>query len=142
MKTLTLLLLPFFSFSQKWYAVSKNDIAVMSCEVGAGYATGWREEVLYHHYALSQNFPGLFKNGKTFWDGRVYSDGVFDANHMLKGMTVGFHVAAICIKLGDIKSYPKKDRWKKILFDAVKYYGSYQLGFFLAYNITHQNKLF
>lgn len=142
MKTLTLLLLPFFSFSQEWYKITKNDIAVMSCEVGAGYAKGWADEIEFHHYALSNRFPGLFKNDNKFWDGRYDDDGIFDAKHLMAGIQVQFHVAAICIKVGDLKKYPKKDRWKKILFDAVKYYGSYQLGFFLAYNVTHQNKLF
>lgn len=139
-----LFLFPFIGISQdkKWFSVSKNDVWVMGMEVGAGYATGWREEVNYHHYNLLQRYPRLFKNGNTFWDGRIYSDGVWDANHMLKGITVGFHMAAICIKVGDIKNYPKKDRWKRILFDAAKYYLAYQAGFALSYNLTHHNPIF
>jgi hypothetical protein len=142
MKILILILLPLFSFSQKWYKVTKNDAAVMACEVGAGYAKGWQDEIEYHHFELSNRFPGLFKNGSKFWDGRYDNDGIWDAKHMMAGIQVQFHIAAICIKVGDLKSYPKKDRWKKVLFDAVKYYASYQLGFFLSYNVTHGNKVF
>jgi hypothetical protein len=144
MKTLITLLL-FTSLTtqgQKWYKITKNDIAVMTCEVGAGYAKGWADEIEFHHYELSQRFPGLFKNENKFWDGRYDDDGMWDAKHMMVGIATGFHITAICIKVGDLKSYPKKDRWKKVLFDAAKYYLSYQLGFALSYNLTHSNKIF
>lgn len=54
---------------------------------------------------------------------------------------VSSQLVAIVIKTGDIKDYPKKKRLLKILVDMGKYYAAYQLGFFLSYNITHQNKL-
>lgn len=138
------LLLPIqvISQDQKWYKVTKNDVAVMSCELLAGYSKGWTDEIEFHHYALSQRFPGLFKNDNKFWDGRYDNDGIWDAKHMTSGITTGFHIAAICIKVGDIKNYPKRDRWKKILFDVVKYTASYKLGFFLSYNVTHKNPIF
>ena len=143
MKTLLILtlLMSLGANAQKWYAVSKNDYGIMACEVGAGYAKGWGDEIEYHHYELSQRFPGLFRNGNKFWDGRYDNDGTWDAKHMMSGIQVQFHIAAICIKVGNLKSYPKKDRWKKVLFDAVKYYASYQLGFFFSYNVTHGNKI-
>lgn len=112
----------------------------MSIEVGAGYMQGWREEVLYHPNALFRHFPKL---SRTFWDNRItwQQRGKFDANHVLKGGIVTSQLIAIVIKTGDIKDYPKKKRLLKILIDLGKYYVSYQLGFFLSYNITHHNKL-
>jgi hypothetical protein len=129
------------AIAQKWYSVSKNDIATMSLEMGAGYAQGWREEVLYHPNALFAHFPNLNKN---FWDNRLsWQRGhIRDANHILKFSVTAFHLTAVAIKIGDYKSLPKKQRVKKILFDVFKNYAAYQLGFFLSYNLTHHNKTF
>ncbi len=143
--TILLILLPLFSFSQdkEWYSFSKNDIAVMSCEVAAGYLQGFREEVLYHPHALFEKFPNL---NRKFWDARwSWTNGdayKWDANHVLKGGVTFMHVAAASVKMCDIKNYRKKDIWKKILFDMAKYYISYQVGFALSYNITHGNKFY
>jgi hypothetical protein len=125
---------------KKWYSITKNDIAIMSLEIGAGYAQGWREEVLYHPNALFRRFPNLNRN---FWDNRIswQRNTILDANHVLKATTTTMRLTAICIKIGGWKDLKKQDRWKKILFDIVKYYASYQLGFFLSYNLTHNNQL-
>lgn len=112
----------------------------MGIEVAAGYAQGWREQVLYHPNELFRRFPKL---SRTFWDNRVTwkQPGKFDANHVLKGYIVSSQIVALVIKTGDIKDYPKKKRLLKILVDVGKYYIAYQAGFFLSYNITHGNKL-
>ena len=141
-----LLLLPLFLFflitgqSQSVFKISKNDIAIMSIEVGAGYMQGWREETLYHPNELFKHFPNL---SRSFWDNRISWKNAtkFDANHVLKGGIVASQLVAIVIKTGDLKEYPKRKRLLKILVDLGKYYFSYQLGFFLSYNLTHQNKL-
>jgi hypothetical protein len=144
MKILLILLFPLCCFSQgKWYKITKNDWLVMSMEVGAGYSQGWREQTLYHPHQLFEQFPNL---NRKFWDCRwSWTNGdayKWDANHVLKGTTSMFHLAAASIKFCDIKSYRKKDLWKKIIFDMAKYYTSYQIGFALSYNLTHHNKLF
>ena len=144
MKTLLILtlLMSLGANAQKWYSVTNNDCAVMACEVVSGYAQGWREELLYHPYEFMAKHP---KWDSSFWfvpQSWRSSPKKFDANHILKGIVIHTQIAAIVIKIGDIKSYKKRDRWKKILFDVVKYYGSYQLGFFLSYNITHHNPIF
>lgn len=129
---------------KKWYQISSNTVAVMSLQVAGGYAEGWREEVLYHPNELFRRFPNLNRN---FWDNRISWQnkrkfaGFQDANHLLKFANTSMNIASVVIKLGDIKSYKKKDRWKKIAFDALLLYASKQAGFFLAYNVTHRNKL-
>lgn len=139
MKVLLLLLLPFLSFGQdKWYSITKNDAAVMALELAAGYGQGWRDEVLYHPNQLFKQYPNL---NRRFWDIRVQDKPGFlntewDADHVLKGAIASLHVAAVVFKIGE-----RKQNWKKYLFDAVKYYGSYKLGFFLSYNLTHKNSL-
>ncbi|MEO5991288.1 MAG: hypothetical protein ABIP68_06595 [Ferruginibacter sp.] len=138
-----LLILPAGSFAQKWYSFSKNDVAIMGLEMGAGYAQGWKDEVTYHPNQLFKNHPGLNRN---FWDIRTQGKKGFlntewDADHVLKFSVNGLHVTAISIKIGNLKQYPKKQRWKKIVFDLIKYYASYKVGFFLSYNVTHENKL-
>jgi len=125
------------------WAFNKKDIAPMTLQFAAGYAQGWREEVLYHPKALFERFPNLNHN---FWDNRINrgSRGISifrDANHLLKFIVVGTQTTSIVIKVGDWKEYPKKDRWKKLLIDLVKYYGAYKLGFVMSYNVTHQNDL-
>ena len=136
-----LLLLSFNVHAQKnWYAVTNNDIATMSLELGAGYATGWREEVLYHPNALFRRFPDLNRN---FWDNRISSqrDDLKDANHVLKGSYTMMHLAAISIKVGDYKEYKSWQKLLRILYTLGINYAAYQTGFFLSYNLTHKNKL-
>ena len=124
----------------KWYKVTKNDIATMSLELGAGYTTGWREEVLYHPNALFRHFPNLNRN---FWDNRISSkrNDIKDANHMLKASYTLMHLTAIAIKVGDFKQYKRWKKVRKIAFDVFKNYCAYQAGFYLSYNLTHKNKL-
>jgi len=142
--TLVLLLATQIVVAQKkWYHVSNNDIAVMSIEVAAGYSQGWRDEVQYHTKQLFKRFPNL---NRTFWDIREENPPGFlnmewDADHVLKFTTMGSHVAAVIVKKGDLKQYKGWDKVWKILFDIFKYYGAYKTGFFLAYNVTHGNKL-
>ncbi len=126
---------------KKWYSISKNDIATMSCEVGAGYLQGWREEVIYHPNALFEHFPKLNPN---FWDNRVswQKGNIKDANHILKFGVTACHLTAIVIKTGDLKNYKGARKILKIVADVAKNYAAYQLGFFLSYNVTHHNKLF
>ncbi len=126
---------------KKWYSFSKNDIATMSCEMGAGYLQGWREEVIYHPNALFEHFPKLNAN---FWDNRIswQRGNIKDANHILKFGVTAFHLTAVVIKTGDLKSYKGARKILKIIGDIAKNYAAYQLGFFLSYNVTHHNKLF
>ncbi len=126
----------------KPFTFSKNDIAVSSCFFMYGFIKGWADEIEYHHYALSIRFPFLFKNGSTFFDGRHDDDGILDAKHLAAGLQGSLMTAAVIIKFGDLKNYPKRQRFKKICLDTVKYDFSRRLGFFLSYNVINQNKLF
>jgi hypothetical protein len=143
MLLLAIIITPPANAQKKWYKITGNDMAIMSLELTAGYAQGWRDEVQYHPNQLFKQMPNL---NRSFWDIRVQDPPGFlnmewDADHLLKFSVNSLHVTAIVIKIGDLKTYPKKDRWKKVLFDGFKYYLSYKAGFFLAYNITHKNKL-
>lgn len=124
------------SMSAMCQIVTKNDLVIMGIEVGSGYMQGWREEVLYHPNELFRHFPKL---SRTFWDNRVTwkQPGKFDANHVLKGGIILSQLVAISVKASDLG----KRSFKKIFLDILKYYASYQLGFFLSYNLTHNNKL-
>ncbi len=126
----------------KVVAFPKSDIWVMSCFFGYGFIKGWADQIEYHHYEMSQQFPRLFRNGNTFWDGRYDDDGIWDAKHLAAGLQASLMTAAVIIKVGDYKKLPKKGRVKRILFDVVKYDFSRRLGFFLSYNVINQNKLF
>ena len=125
---------------QKWYSFSKSDIATLSLEAGAGYAQGWREEVLYHPNALFKHFPNLNRN---FWDSRIswQGGGIKDANHLLKAGVTSMHIAAVVVRISDIQKFKGWRRVLKITGDGIKHYAAYQLGFFLAYNVTHKNHL-
>jgi hypothetical protein len=143
MKMLIILLFPICCFSQdKWSKITKNDIAVSSCFFGYGFVKGWGDQIEYHHYEMSVQFPNLFKNNNHFWDGRYDDDGIFDAKHLAAGIQASLMTAAVCIKIGDLKNYPKKDRFKKVCFDILKYDFSRRLGFFISYNVINKNPLF
>lgn len=139
MKVILLILFPVFCFGQnKWYATSKNDLIIMGIELIAGYGQGWREEIIQHPKKFMEAHPGW---NVPFWDNRHQGNkGIlnmeWNADHVLKGGITSLHVIAIVFKIGG-----GKQNWKKYLFDAGKFYGSYKAGFFLAYNITHKNKL-
>lgn len=126
-----------FNISKGQKLFSKNDYAIIPLEVAAGYAQGWRDEVIYHPNALFKHFPNL---PKKFWDNRIQSKPGFlhmewNADHVLKATTNLCHLTAICFKIGERKKF------KYYLFDMLKYYISYQTGFFLSYNLTHKNKI-
>ncbi len=142
MKTLLLILLPISLFSQKWYKVTKNDYGVSSCFFGYGFVKGWADQIEYHHYEMSVQFPSLFRNGNHFFDGRYDDDGIWDAKHLAAGLQAMFMTAAVVIKFGDLKRYPKKHRFKKVCKDIVTYDFSRRLGFFISYNVINKNKLF
>ena len=124
----------------KWYAINKNQMVTMGLEMTAGYVQGWREEILYHPNALFRNFPKLNPN---FFDNRIswQKGNIIDANHLAKGIITGLHLVAVVIKVGDIKKYKGWNKVKKIGGDLVKHYVAYQIGFFLAYNVTHKNPI-
>ena len=115
---------------------TKKDIAPMILVFSAGHATGWRDEVLYHPNELFRRFPDL----GPFFDIRVqnkpgFMNMEFDADHVLKGITMGCFVAAVVVKIGD------KKKWYYYIWDAVKYTGAYHIGFYTSYNLIHNNKL-
>ena len=140
--------LPFLCFGQtdstkaKIFTYSKNDALVSGCFFGYGFAKGWADQVEYHHFAMQRQFPSLFKNGKTFWDGRYDEDGIWDAKHMLAAMQGAFMTTTVIIKFGEYKHMPKKHKFYRICFDIVKYDFSRRLGFFLSYNVINKNQLF
>jgi len=145
MKTLIIILFPTLCFGQEnWKKISKNDVWVSSCFFSYGFVKGWADQIEFHHYEMSIQFPGLFRNGNTFWDGRYDDDGIWDAKHLAAGLQASLMTAAVCIKLGGkrLKEYPKKDRFKKVVFDIIKYDFSRRAGFFLSYNVIHKNQLF
>ena len=129
---LLLLIVSLHSFGQPKnpWKLTGNDAAIMSLQFTAGYAQGWREEVLYHPNALFRNHPKL---NRSFWDNRQWKR--WNANHLLKSIVATSHTAAIVIKIGG-----EKKNWKQYAVDALKYYGSYKIGFFVSYNLTHKNK--
>jgi hypothetical protein len=119
----------------KW--LSKKDIAPMLLCMGAGYSTGWREEVLHHPHQLFAQYPNL---NRPFWDIHWQDPPTFlntevDADHVLKGTTVLLFTAAVTFKIGE------KKKWYWYIVDGVKYFVSYHVGFFISYNLQMQNKL-
>ena len=135
-----LLMMAFPAKCQKWYKLSTASTAL---SMAAGYSQGWRDEVQYHPNQLFNQFPNLNRN---VWDIRVQNKPGFlntewDADHVLRATTTALHVAAFAVKVGDYRKLHKKHRWKKLLFDAGTQYLAYKAGHFLAWNITHKNKL-
>lgn len=131
-----LLILSLNSFAQNPWKIDKSDWLPMGLTFGAGYSQGWRDEVEFHPRLLFAHYPNL---NHSFWD--IREPKRWNANHILKTATMGLFTSAICVKIGDWKSYPKKKRWQKLIADAIKYYGAYKLGFFLSYNLQNNNKL-
>lgn len=129
------LLFPVFSYGQ---IMSKKDIAPMLLCMGAGYSTGWREEIINHPNQLIRRYPNM--DGKAFWDNRIQKEPGFlnmewNGDHVFKGATVILFTAAVTFKLGE------KKKWYWYLLDGAKYFISYHAGFLLSYNIQNKNKL-
>ena len=136
MKFTLLLLLPIFSFGQG-QLFTKKDIAPMTLSFAAGHATGWRDVVIYHPNQLFEQFPNLNEN---FWDNRVQNKPGFlnmewNADHVFKSASKLFFVTAVVLKVGD------KKKWYWYLWDGVKYFAAYHIGFFTSYNLINKNKL-
>ncbi len=117
------------------WKIEKSDWLPMGLVLGAGYSQSWRDEVEFHPNALFRHYPNL---NHSFWD--IREPKRWNANHVLKTATMALFTAAICVKIGDWKAYPKKKRWQKLAADALKYYGMYHIGFFIGYNLQHKNK--
>lgn len=135
-RLLFLLLMPIACPAQnKWF--SKKDIAPAALAVAAGYAQGWRDEVIYHPNQLFEQYPNV---NRRFWDIRHQDPPSFlsmewDADHVLKATSAGLFITAIAIRAGE------KKKWYWYVWDGFKYYLSYKIGFTLAYNVTFKNKL-
>lgn len=134
-----IVLLPLFSFGQSKFNLSGNEIAIMSCEFIAGNAQAWRDVVIYHPNQLFKQYPNL---NRKFWDIRVQDkpgllNTEWDADHVLKSITVASHIAAVSIKLGS----GEKIKLKAIARSLILNYAAYKAGFFLSYNILNKNKL-
>lgn len=127
MKLLTLLLLPFFSFSQEWYKITKNDYKLMGGSAAYGGFYAVNQAIIHHHLG----------RGNQFWDKNVswknkYKDfdngdtraKFFMSKTVLVPVTDGFHLTqfayrsaglvTLAFAISDFDAYPKKDRWKVV----------------------------
>lgn len=99
----------------------------------SGFAQGLREQVLHHPNELFAMHPNL---NHPFWDSRLNSQGILNANHILQTIYVYSDIACIVIAIGE----PRKN-WKKYVVDFIYYTGWRKAGWYTSWKIYCGNKL-
>ena len=138
---------------EKWYAITKNDIVIVSLQILSGSADGLNQSIVHHRFGRERefwNYKESWKRKYSDFDGGDHSAAFIGSKTWLVMFTDGFHLTrfidrtstlfTIGISASDIKRYPKKDRWKvvakKILLSGL----ANKLAFIVVYNGTDHNK--
>lgn len=131
--------------AQKWYKITKNDIAIMSLQAASGVADGFNQAIVHHK----------FKQGSQFWDNKISwqnkykcfpqdkSPAYFGSKSVLVWTTDGFHltrfidrsmsVVSVGISLFEVKEY-KADLWKVIVKKILLSYIANRTAFVIVFN--------
>ncbi len=120
----------------KWYKITTNDIVLMGVQGIAGSADGANQNLSHWRWGKGKRFWDVktsWKNKYKNFDGGDLSAAFPGSKTWLVFLTDGFHLTrtidrtatlvSIGIAAGEVKQYPKKDRWKvigkKIVLSAI-----------------------
>lgn len=122
--------LPAFGQS-KWYKVTSNDWAIIGSQVIAGSADAVNQNLAHYKMGKGKQFWDYhqsWKNKYKNWDTGDISAAYPGSKTWLVFTTDGYHLtrmidrsatlATIFIAAGELKQYPKKDRWKVMMKKA------------------------
>ena len=124
---LILWLLPAKSQHPKWYKITGNDCLLMGVQSISGASDGVNQNLAHWRWGKGERFWDVktsWKNKYKDWDAGDKSAAFPGSKTWLVFLTDGFHLTrtidrtatlfSIGIAAGEIKQYPKKDRWKAI----------------------------
>lgn len=146
MKTLFLLFLPVYLFSQekKWYKpfISDNDIIIYSAQFMAGAADGLNQTLVHHPLTFKRLFPNANMN---WWlpeesqNNKKHFITVFsDAFHLSRCIEHTVNYFSIAISFTDIRQYKKKQLplliAKRMIMSMLVNRASFKLIYNVAFN--------
>jgi hypothetical protein len=124
------------STAQKWYSITKNDVAIITLGVVSGAADGVNQNLAHWRWGKGKQFWDVkiswknkykdFDNGNTdarFWGSKSVFVAFTDGYHLTRMIDRSAMLLSIGISGAELKQYAKKDRWKvvtkKILISSI-----------------------
>lgn len=135
--------------------ISKSDVYIYSLQFLGGASEGLHEEIVNHYPEFQRHYPNAdsnywnpkvsfkrkykdFNNGDlrpAFFGSKSFLIAFTDAYHATNALTHVSNWVSIAIEFGDLKSYPKKERWKVVAKKLILITLANRIGFKTMYNI-------
>jgi len=130
-KAVVILLLLFLSLqttAQKWYSISKNDVAIITLGAVSGAADGVNQNLAHWRWGKGKQFWDVklswknkykdFDGGNTdarFWGSKTVFVAFTDGYHLTRMIDRSAMLLSVGISAGELAKYNKKDKCKVIL---------------------------
>jgi len=116
------------STAQKWYSITKNDVAIITLGAVSGAADGVNQNLAHWRWGKGKQFWDVktsWKNKYKDFDGGNTDAAFFGSKTVFVAFTDGYHLTrmidrsamllSVGISAGELTKYEKKDKWKVIL---------------------------
>jgi hypothetical protein len=126
--TILLITIAATAMGQKWYSITKNDVAIMGLGIVSGAADGVNQNLTHWRWGKGKQFWDVktsWKNKYKDWDAGNTDAAFFGSKTVFVAFTDGYHLTrmidrsatllSIGIGAGELKDYEKKDRWKVVV---------------------------
>jgi hypothetical protein len=120
------------STAQKWYSITKNDVAIIALGAVSGAADGVNQNLAHWRWGKGKAFWDVqtswknkykdFDNGNTdaaFWGSKTIFVAFTDGFHLTRMIDRSAMLLSVGISAGELKQYKKKDRWKIVAKKAL-----------------------
>jgi hypothetical protein len=120
------------STAQKWYAITKNDVAIITLGAVSGAADGVNQNLAHWRWGKGKQFWDVktswknkykdFDNGNTnaaFFGSKTVFVAFTDGYHLTRMIDRSAMLLSVGISAGELKQYKKKDRWKLVAKKAI-----------------------
>ncbi len=122
--------------AQKWWKPTKRELFGYTALTLSGVSYGFNQAIEHHNYGYGNSFVDItvsYKNKYRNYDAGDLREAYFgsktflafttDAFHLTNTLDKGFLTTGVILTTWDFKSdlkkYPKKDRWKVIVFKKI-----------------------
>jgi hypothetical protein len=134
------------STAQKWYTITKNDVAIIALGAVSGAADGVNQNLAHWRWGTGKAFWDVqtsWKNKYKDWDGGNTDAAFWGSKTVFVAFTDGYHLTrmidrsamllSVGISAGELSKYEKKDKWKVVLKKIVLSSLSNRIAFNLIY---------
>jgi hypothetical protein len=134
------------SAAQKWYTITKNDVAIIALGAVSGAADGVNQNLAHWRWGTGKPFWDVqtsWKNKYKDWDGGNTDAAFWGSKTVFVAFTDGYHLTrmidrsamllSVGISAGELSKYEKKDKWKVVLKKIVLSSLSNRIAFNLIY---------